>query len=216
MAHYCVRIATEVEPRVTPPESLKRTKALLFAGSNGTFPLAATKALKVGVALALIVVVTLGPAAAMQLPSDLVWQTVNVTGRLAEPVSAETVIAADAPTLTEATEKAATPPLILAMPSLLIVADSATTSGTGVEEPDRSSVLTPTIGVALVEETQAKVSLTSAGSNAAVGVKAKTNVWKPLLALIVTGVLALPVNWLVEGLVVWNENVAGTDVIGLM
>ena len=50
--------ATLVEPRVTAPKSLNRTKILFAAGSKGTLPLPWTKSPNVGVALALIVVVT--------------------------------------------------------------------------------------------------------------------------------------------------------------
>ena len=35
---YCVRTATLVEPRVTLPPSLNRTKIRFIAGSNGTLP----------------------------------------------------------------------------------------------------------------------------------------------------------------------------------
>jgi hypothetical protein len=63
-SHY-VLTATLVEPRVTPPLSLNRTKIRFVAGSNGTAPLPCTKIAKVGVSLALIVVVTLGLIAEM-------------------------------------------------------------------------------------------------------------------------------------------------------
>jgi hypothetical protein len=61
---HCVLTATLVEPRVTPP-LLKRTKIRLAAGSNGRLPLPCAKIAKVGVALALICVVTLEPMAEM-------------------------------------------------------------------------------------------------------------------------------------------------------
>lgn len=61
---HCVLMATLVEPRVTPL-LLKRTKIRLAAGSNGTVPSPCTKTAKVGVALALIVVVTLLPIVEM-------------------------------------------------------------------------------------------------------------------------------------------------------
>ena len=64
---HCVLTATLVEPRVTPP-LLKRTKIRLAAGSNGTLPLPCTKTAKVGVALALIVVVTVLEGDAKQAP----------------------------------------------------------------------------------------------------------------------------------------------------
>ena len=54
---YCVLTATLVEPRVTLPPSLKRTKMRFTAGSNGILPLPCTKIPKEDVALALIVVV---------------------------------------------------------------------------------------------------------------------------------------------------------------
>src|SRR4029450_3187986 len=56
---HCVLTATLVEPRVTAPESLNRTKILLAAGSNETLPLPCTKIPNVGVAPAAIVVVQL-------------------------------------------------------------------------------------------------------------------------------------------------------------
>ena len=58
---HCVRTATLVDPRVTSPLSLKRTKIRFAAGSNGTVPLPWTKIPNVGVALAFIMVVTLMP-----------------------------------------------------------------------------------------------------------------------------------------------------------
>jgi hypothetical protein len=61
-------MATLVEPRVTPPPSLKRTKIRFAAGSKGTLPLPWTKIPKVGVALALIVVVTVLSIAEMHCP----------------------------------------------------------------------------------------------------------------------------------------------------
>jgi hypothetical protein len=61
----------------------------LLAGSNATAPLADTKMAKVGVPLALIVVVTLLPIAEMHCPvCGLVWHRLIVSGRLAVPVLA--------------------------------------------------------------------------------------------------------------------------------
>src|SRR5262245_30137516 len=54
-SRYCVRTATLVEPRITPPGSLKRTNTRLVAGLKGTMPVPATNTLKVGVPLVLIV-----------------------------------------------------------------------------------------------------------------------------------------------------------------
>jgi hypothetical protein len=72
--HHCVSTATLVEPRTMPfaspnctkmrlvcgrmPPPLNWTKMRLFAGSNDTPPLAVAKTAKVGVALALIDVLT--------------------------------------------------------------------------------------------------------------------------------------------------------------
>ena len=67
-APRCVRTATLVEPRVTLPPSLKRTKILFVAGLKATFPVPATKIPKVGVAPALIVVVTLLAGGTKQAP----------------------------------------------------------------------------------------------------------------------------------------------------
>ena len=50
------------------PESLKRTKILFVAGLNGTLPVPATKIPNVGVALALIVVVTVFDGDAKHAP----------------------------------------------------------------------------------------------------------------------------------------------------
>ena len=63
-----VSTATLVAPRTTLPASRKRTKMRFVAGSKGTAPLAATNTEKVGVSLALICVVTVGPTADVQEP----------------------------------------------------------------------------------------------------------------------------------------------------
>lgn len=57
-----------VEPRVTPPLPLNLTKIRFLAGSNGTVPLPCTKIPKVGVALAMMVVVAVGLIAEMHCP----------------------------------------------------------------------------------------------------------------------------------------------------
>jgi hypothetical protein len=96
-----VRTATEVAPRTTPPESLKRAKIRLCAGSNGTVPEPCTKIAKVGVALAAIVVVTVGPVIDVHWPVEgLVWHRLMVSGSDAALVSAETVMSAVMPTST--------------------------------------------------------------------------------------------------------------------
>src|SRR5947207_617550 len=67
-ALHCVRTATLVAPRVTPPASLKRTNTRLFAGSKGTDVLPVTKIAKVGVSFVLIGRVTVAPSADMHTP----------------------------------------------------------------------------------------------------------------------------------------------------
>src|SRR6516162_1842290 len=116
----------------------------LLAGSNGTLPLAVAKMPKVGVALALIVVVTLDAGGERHCPLvGSVWHSVIVSGKLADPVLAVPVIEALAPTLTVATAKAFDPvvPVMCRMPSFIAVAARATTSGTGVDDADSSKVL---------------------------------------------------------------------------
>ena len=66
LGRYCVVVtATLVAPRTIPLGSMNSTKIRLFAGSNGTVPLAVAKTATVGVSLALSVNVTLGPIAEM-------------------------------------------------------------------------------------------------------------------------------------------------------
>lgn len=122
---YGVRTATLVAPRTTPPLSVKRTKIRWMAGSNGIGPLPVTKIPKVGVAFALIWVVTVGTGGPRQAPVvGVVWQSARLTGRLTPPVSAETVMRPPVPTFTVATAK--TPVLARVMiPSLVSVAARA-------------------------------------------------------------------------------------------
>src|SRR5580692_2595185 len=92
-------------------------------------------------------VVTLVAGVARQAPLvGSVWHSVRVTGRLAVPVLALAVIVASAPTLTVATAKTPVPvtPGISTKPGSPLAA-SATTSGTGVVEPDRLRVSTPMV-----------------------------------------------------------------------
>src|SRR5439155_15059258 len=90
---YCVRTATLVAPRITPPESLKRTKIRFPAGSKGTLPVPVMKIAKVGVSLASICVVTLLTVGEMHCPvAGTVSHIEMLTGRLTPPVSAEAVI----------------------------------------------------------------------------------------------------------------------------
>ena len=102
---------------------------------------------KVGVALALICVVTLGPMADMHCPVvGLVSHKRMFTGKAAIPVSADAVMLPLAPTFTVATANAPVPvvPGMLTMPSLVSVAAKATMSGTGVADAENKSVLRPT------------------------------------------------------------------------
>jgi hypothetical protein len=109
---YCVWTATLVEPRTTAFASLNSTKMRLVAGEKGTTPLAVAKIAKVGVALALIVVVTLDAGDARHCPEvGLVWQRLIANGSVADPVFAVAVIAALSPTLTVATANALEPDL---------------------------------------------------------------------------------------------------------
>src|SRR5271170_6553088 len=173
----------------------------LVAGKNGTPPLAVAKIATVGVALALIVKVALGPTAEMHWPLvGLVWQRLMASGSVAAPVLAVAVIEAPAPTLTVATAKAFEPvvPVMCRMPSFCAVAASATTSGTGVAEPDSSKVLSPVLLGAALTPVQSKPSATVAGTNGALGVKAITKLCElkfgALPPGIETGVFGEPVS----------------------
>ena len=100
---------------------------------------AVAKMPKVGVALALIVVVTLGAIDEMHCPLvGSVWQRLTVSGKVTAPVVAVAVMEALAPTLTVATAKALEPdvPVMCRMPSFYAVAAGATMSGTGVVEAE--------------------------------------------------------------------------------
>jgi hypothetical protein len=76
------------------------------------------------------------------------------------------------------------------------------TSGTAVALPDRSSVLTPTRGIAASTALQMKLNATLIGVKGALDVKAMTKLWDPLPPAIVTGVLGEPVRAFVDGFVV--------------
>jgi hypothetical protein len=89
-------------------------------GTNGTPSLAVAKMPKVGVALALNVVVTLEAIDEMHCPLvGSVWQRLTVSGKVTAPVVAVAVMEALAPTLTVATAKALEPdvPVMCRMPS---------------------------------------------------------------------------------------------------
>src|SRR5262245_9433446 len=133
---HSVRTATLLEPRVTAP-SLNRTKTRLSAGLKFTVPVAVTKTLNVGCCPAPIVVVTLGAGGARHWPA-VVWHSVMVRGRDAEPVSAETVSVPLAPLLLVATTNAL---MLVDLGMSRInpgvgVSASAMISGTGVGEAD--------------------------------------------------------------------------------
>src|SRR6266851_9069399 len=110
------------------------------------------------------------------------------------PMSAVAVIVAATPTLTEATVKNPVPvsPGMFTIPSLPRVAASATMSGIGVGAADSRSVLTPgVIGACVCPH--AKLSWSSVGGIAAVGVKARTKLWEALPAMLI-GVVLTPVG----------------------
>jgi hypothetical protein len=119
--------------------ALNSTKMRFVCGTNGTPSLAVAKMPKVGVALALIVVVTLEAIDEMHCPLvGSVWQRLTVSGKVTAPVVTVAVMEALVPTLTVATAKALEPdvPVMCRMPSFYAVAASATMSGTVVVEAE--------------------------------------------------------------------------------
>src|SRR5262249_32339216 len=85
------------------------------------------------------------------------------------------------PTFTVATAKAPAPfvPAMSTIPLLPVVAPRATMSGTAVVEAERRTVLSPEIVDAGARVfAQSKVSDTSVGGNAPVGVKPTTKLWE--------------------------------------
>src|SRR5262245_21985682 len=108
----------------------------------------------------------------MQIPvAGLVWHMDRSIGRFAPPVSPETVIGPLAPTFTVATANAPIPfsPGISTMPGSLLAA-SATMSGVGVVDADKSKVLRPDSVWADPVLKQLKLNATSVGGNGLVGV----------------------------------------------
>src|SRR5689334_5679161 len=101
---------------------------------------------------------------------------VSVTGNVAAPVSAEAVIWPSTPTLTVATANTPVPvlPGTLTMPSLLMVAASATISGTGEVEADSSSVFSPITVPGASALAQFALISALVGSNGPVGVTENT------------------------------------------
>src|SRR5262245_43151352 len=110
-------------------------------------------------------VVTLGVGGAMQAPPDVVWQTWRISGSAVSPVSAENVMLPGAPTLALATANApaADGPGRCTMPSLVVVAPRAMTSGTGALEAESEKVLTPTMNGTEPTFAHEKLSRRSAG-----------------------------------------------------
>jgi len=201
-----------------PDSSANFTKIRLLATSNGTVPVPVTKIAKVGVAFWAIVVVTEPAIALVHCPVEgFVWQSAMLTGSVTEPVSAVAVMAPVAPTLTVATAKAAEPvaPGTLTMPSLLIVAANATTSGIGVADAEKSRVLTPGIvetGAAFVPQ-KSKVIVVL--WMAAVGVNEITKVCPPPGGMS-TAVFTVPVTAFVLGSVIWNAKPIGSPLVGVI
>ena len=114
-------IATLVEPWIPPLASLNRTKIRDEAGLSGIAPVDWTNIENVGVAPGAKFSETVLEGGARHWPllgSD--WQRLKVTGRVADPVSADTVICPAAPALSLATAKAPAAPLAIStMPSLV-------------------------------------------------------------------------------------------------
>src|SRR5262245_33529070 len=94
------------------------------------------------------------------------------------------------PTLAVATEKMPVPvaPGTSTVPLFPIVAATAITSGTGIADDDRRSVVRPGVSIAGPAFEQANRRSTSVGANAASGVTANTKLWLPNEAMS-TGVL---------------------------
>src|SRR5213593_91136 len=116
----------------------------LFAGSNATGPFPATNTPKVGVALPLICVVTVGAGPPMQAPViGFVWHSERLTGKVAFPVLADAVICALAPTFTVATAKGSMSVELVSVTMPPGTAASATTSGTAPASAESSNVLRP-------------------------------------------------------------------------
>src|SRR5262245_8574572 len=147
--------------------------------------------------------------------AGFVWQSHTRTGRVAPPVSADTVISPLEPTFTDATENTpvAPTPGTWTMPSLFRVAASATMSGTA-PPADSRNVFTPFTTGAAGALSHSNTSSMSVGEIGAEGVNASTNVWRPNGGM-VTGAFGLPVGRFVDLSVVWNAKVApGTSEAG--
>src|SRR5262245_22813568 len=171
-----------------------------------SFP--ATNTENVGVAPALICVTTVGPIADVHAPVwGFVSHKLSPTGRVAFPVSAETVMLPPAPTLADAKATGPVPTTVkmLRIPASATVAGivlaRAITSGVGLVERERRSVVPPRIVTAGLVLVPAKLNATSIGGIGAVGVMAMRKLWEPWAGM-ATGVFGDPVNVFVCGSVV--------------
>ena len=120
----------------------------LFAGSNGTVPVPVTNTEYVAVAPAPTELVALLPAADRQAPvAGFVSQMDIASGKPTNVIGIAVMVPAALPTFTVDTAKAFEPlvPGKSTMPSAVAVADSGTTSSTGLAEADSSSVFNPTV-----------------------------------------------------------------------
>ena len=139
-----------------------------------------TKKAKVGVASAAMDVVTgpkIGTVGLMHAPvAGSVSHSAMLTGKLALPVSAETVIVLFEPTFTVATAKAAEPVEAgrCTIPSPVSVAANAIISATGPLEAESSNVLIPAIVAAGLVFVQSNSNSILVGMRGALGVKENT------------------------------------------
>jgi len=134
---YLLSTATLVAPLTTPRSSLNRKNTRLFAGSRLIGPSAVANTAKVGEppsTISTISTITGSPVGAEGLMhSDVVgsvWHRLSVNGNVELPVSALTVMVAEAPTLIEAAVKKPLLFISSITPLLLVVAASAIRSGT--------------------------------------------------------------------------------------
>jgi hypothetical protein len=136
-----------------------------------------TNAVNVGVAPAAICVVTVDPIGEIQAAvAGSVSHSVTFTGRFTPPVSGDTVMRPATPTFTVATPNTPVPvlPGMFTIPVLPMVAPSATMSGTGVFDADRSSALSPRSFSTRAVFSPPKLKPRSVGAKAPVGVIAIT------------------------------------------
>ena len=106
-------------------------------------------------------------------------------------------------------------PGTLTMPSLLIVAANATTSGIGVADAEKSRVLTPGIGETGAAFVPQKSKIVVVLGTAAVGVNEITKVCPPPGGMS-TAVFTVPVTAFVLGSVIWNAKPIGSPLVGVI